>query len=1322
MTNRIVQALEDGARKLGTTLGEDAGKAVKDLYHSTGSNLEQVAKNTAEADAKHAGELKQLLRDGRNDTPREPGGLPGSGRGPGGEGGEPSVAGRGGPGQPSEGNGSCRTGGDPVDVVSGQMITSATDLRLPGLLPLLLRRAYASGYAGGRCFGPGWSSTLDQRVELGTTGIHYAGADAEVLSYPRPSADQPVVLPEHGARLPLTWDADSDTIRILDPGTGWTRHFGPVEQPASTPASRTRPITALTDRNGHRISFTQGPDGLPAQLVHSGGYRVAVDTSPTAAGPRVTALRLLDGSDGGLGSTVLEYGYDDAGRLTELVDSTGIPFAFDYDERDRITSWTDRNGHWYTYVYGPDGRVARGHGSDGVLAADFGYDPARRTTTVTDSLGHTTTYHYDEHGHVSAATDPLGHTVRTEQDRYGRLLSHQDALGQVTRFTLDQEGNPVRVVRPDGRTWTARYNAWSLPVEVRSPDGAVWRHSYDERGNRTETSGPAGGSTRYAYDEGGRPTAVTDALGRTTRIRCNQAGLTLETENPLGARTRYRRDAFGRPVAVTDALDGTTRFSWTPEGLLSARTAADGSVQSWTYDAEGNPTGQADQIGAATHREYGPFNRLTALVDADGTRHSFVYDTELRLASVTNPDGLTWRYDRDPIGRVLIEHDFNGRSVSYARDAVGRLLSRTNGAGQVVAYRYDDAGNLLTKTADGATTSYEHDAADRLVRLSSPSAEVTRVYDGSGRLIRETVNGRTVSHAYNALGQRTARTTPSGHSSAWTYDEAGRPLSLAAAGHTVGFDRDLMGRETARHLPGELALYSDWDERHRLTGQSLFHTNPDTDVSAVVGPGRGAAAVHGRTYTYRPDGQLLQVADLHDGTRRFNLDPLGRVTAVHTEDPSQTERYAYDGAGNLLDAGWPGAGGQDAQGARSYSGTLVRSAGRLRFEHDAQGRVTARRRTTLSGRTDVWTFGWDAEDRLTDVTTPAGDHWRYLYDPFGRRIAKQRLVADGDSWTVTEWTDFTWDATTLAEQTSYGPRLPGPYTLSWDHQGLQPIAQTESLAPAAAPASASAPASGEGAAQAAVDRRFFAVVTDLVGAPIRLLNPDGSAAWQSRATLWGVGSGAGTGDTSTPLRFPGQYYDPETRLHYNVHRYYDPATAGYLSPDPLGLLPSPNPHAYVSNPLRGADPLGLAPADPPPLGEHSNPFPNRGDAERAAFHLAGVPYGSPHDLSWEIGDDVTRRGQDGYMYDTEPTHWGNMRQYETPQGSRVIVEHTGDPAGPHFHAGMPKGRGEDALRSGVNFGWGGLDPDKDGFERYQKIDKPGGDHHLFYEKGTSCEG
>lgn len=64
-----------------------------------------------------------------------------------------------------------------------------------------------------------------------------------------------------------------------------------------------------------------------------------------------------------------------------------------------------------------------------------------------------------------------------------------------------------------------------------------------------------------------------------------------------------------------------------------------------------------------------------------------------------------------------------------------------------------------------------------------------------------------------------------------------------------------------------------------------------------------------------------------------------------------------------------------------------------------------------------------------------------------------------------------------------------------------------------------------------------------------------------------------------PLRFLGQHFDPETGLHHNHFRQYDPETARYLTSDPLGLAPAPNPSAYVHNPHLWADPHGLTPCE-----------------------------------------------------------------------------------------------------------------------------------------------
>jgi len=60
--------------------------------------------------------------------------------------------------------------------------------------------------------------------------------------------------------------------------------------------------------------------------------------------------------------------------------------------------------------------------------------------------------------------------------------------------------------------------------------------------------------------------------------------------------------------------------------------------------------------------------------------------------------------------------------------------------------------------------------------------------------------------------------------------------------------------------------------------------------------------------------------------------------------------------------------------------------------------------------------------------------------------------------------------------------------------------------------------------------------------------------------------------------YAGQYYDSETRLHYNYHRYYDPNTGRYLTPDPIGLAGGLNLFSYSSNnPANWNDPYGLRP-------------------------------------------------------------------------------------------------------------------------------------------------
>lgn len=1038
-------------------------------------------------------------------------------------------------GQRSEGNGGCDgTGGDPVDAVSGQMITSHTDLGLPGLLPLDVHRAYSSGFADGGLLGPGWSSTVDQRLELTADGYRYIGDDAQVLVYEGHGDGSR--LPLFGARWVLTRESESDTYRIEDPESGWTRHFGPS-------TGDIRPITALTDRDGHMVTYTRDPDGLPLEIRHSGGYHVAVEVDGTARGPRLARLRLIDEQDQAV--TVADYQYDERGRLAGIVNSSGLPYLYEYDEQDRITAWVDRNGFSYHYEYGPDGRVSRGHSVGGYLNASFHYDLANRVTAVTNSLGDITYFHYDEHNHLTKTVDPLGNITLNEFDRYHRLLSVTDPLGNTTRYVRDHNGDVIRTEYPDGNVTEVEYDRRSrMPAVVTQPGGVVWRHSYSDTDSLLTTTDPLGAVTTSELDARGHLAASVGPDGGRLTFTSDDTGRPLSVMTASGALTRYTMDRFGRLSATALPDGGVTRYGWTVEGKLAWQVTPDGAREELSYDPEGNLLTRRSETGGITRFEVGPFNLPVARTGPDGTRYTFEYTTELRLARVINPLGLSWDYEYDAAGRLIRESDFTGREVRYRYDAAGQLIGRTDGAGEEVELVHDELGRTRTRSVVGeAPIEYSYDEAGGVARISDGTTEIDYRYDALGRTLAESINGHTVHNEYDVLGRRIKRVTPSGVETSWEHAPSRLPTTMVGTEGRLDFEFDIAGRETARQLGPQARLSQHYDALGRLTAQDVWSQN-------------SAQPVQSRSFRYRPDGVLSAMGDWLHGDREYRLSPAGRVLAV--TGANWQEQYAYDAIGNIA-AARPGA-DNDTAGPRVLDGVLLRSAGRSSYEYDDTGRLVRQTRRTLSGQRRIWTYEWNGHQQLTGVTTPDGTRWRYVYDPLGRRVAKKRLDQRDQ---VVDETLFHWDGAELAEQWhTSNSRVTAQ---SWDYQSGVPLAQTTRSWLADAP--------GE-----VIASRFDAIVSDLVGTPTELINANGRVSWQRQANLWGEEFGVRAEQgADCPLRFPGQYHDRESGLHYNVHRYYDPATGRYLSADPIGLSPSQNNYTYVAHPLLLTDPLGLMP-------------------------------------------------------------------------------------------------------------------------------------------------
>ncbi|CAB3774218.1 Rhs family protein [Burkholderia paludis] len=116
--------------------------------------------------------------------------------------------------------------------------------------------------------------------------------------------------------------------------------------------------------------------------------------------------------------------------------------------------------------------------------------------------------------------------------------------------------------------------------------------------------------------------------------------------------------------------------------------------------------------------------------------------------------------------------------------------------------------------------------------------------------------------------------------------------------------------------------------------------------------------------------------------------------------------------------------------------------------------------------------------------------------------------------------------------------------------------------------------------------RMFAQIgyyqCDQIGTPQEVTDEAGEVAWSVRYKAWGeakevIREAARKAGIRNPIRFQGQYFDHETGLHYNRHRYYDPNAGRFISTDPIGLAGGINVYQYAPNPVSWVDPLGLQP-------------------------------------------------------------------------------------------------------------------------------------------------
>jgi RHS repeat-associated protein len=815
----------------------------------------------------------------------------------------------------------------------------------------------------------------------------------------------------------------------------------------------------------------------------------------------------------------VRYQYNEQGDLAAALDPLehGETYAYRNHMISRRTLATGFNFHFEWDAYSPSGRCLRNYGDNSIYDYRFEWSDSGLSRAI-DSRGGVTEYMHDANALLLWQTSPEGRTTHYAYNEHNLLSRVTDAAGHATVYAYDDEGRLTAVTDPLGHTAQLAYNATGQLTGLTDPLGQTWSRGYDGQGRLIQTEDPQGGVTRIAYNDQGLPAQIVNAVGQTrTLLWDDQARLVGEIGFD-GSRRHYRYDDEDRIVAASQS-QRISQYQYDAAGRVIAVKGPDGAVVKLAYNEAGLLTRYTDAAGRTTEYHYGDgLSQLTERIDPAGQVLRYHYDNERNLIGLSNAKGEHYQLNYDKDENLIEEIGFDGRVQRYHYDAAGQLdlyAQRGEQAWQVTRFQRDPLGRLLKKTGwDGAVSEFAYDPLGRLSRARNSHAQLQFQYNALGQVVSESQNDATVRHAYDALGRRTATVTPTGQRLDYAYNAQGRLATISLDGEILSRHQfDDQGLETARQQ-GQLVSRYAYDPLGRL----IQHQAGRRDKAAVLG----------RRYGYDMTGKLAVVDDLRQGASRYLYDPADRLIEVEGLTP---ERFVHDPAGNLI--------GVNEERGGLIKGDRLLMLGDRHFSYDAAGNLVEERRGKAGHI--VTRYAYDSDNRLIRAETPNGVS-QYRYDPLGRRIAKQ--TPDGEA-------RFIYDGARLLQES----RAARQRTYLFEPDSFRPLACIDQVGGATS--------------------QVYYYHLDHLGTPRELTDATGTIVWSARYRAYGSLALADVADIDNPLRFQGQYFDAETGLHYNLHRYYDPQAGRFIHQDPIGLAGGVNLSQYAVNPVNWIDPLGL---------------------------------------------------------------------------------------------------------------------------------------------------
>ena len=963
-------------------------------------------------------------------------------------------------------------------------------------------------------------------------------------------------------------------------GYGWTSSFSDhlLIEKASKKAT-------LVEAGGSTIAFTEGsgeaftaPTWTQDTLSgsESAGYTL---TLPNQTKYKFTGSgRLESVTDRNGNATTLAY--NGSGNLETISDPAGRKITLKYNSEGLVESAEDPMKHVVKYTYESGNLATVTQPGESTLRWQFKYDGSHRMTELIDGRSGKTTIEYNSSNQVTSETDPMKRTTSYEYTAFHTTTTNH-ATGAVAVQYFTSNGMGTSVTKGFGTlsatTETSRFNSADELLSVTDGNGHTTKYGYDTHGNRTSMIDPDKDETKWTYDSTHDLETETLPSGETTTYKRNSDGDPEVIERPAPGSTiqstSYKYTSHGQVESMTDPLKRTWKYEYDTAGDKIAETDPEGDKRTWGYnedsqetsmvsprghvkageeekyktkterDAQGRPLKVTDPLGHETKYTYDGDGNVETVTDPEGHKTTYTYDADNEQTKVEEPNKTITEAEYDGAGQVKKQIDGNKHATEYVRNVLEQVTEVVDPLGRKTLKEYDKAGNLVSVTDDAKrTTTYKYDPDNRLTEVSYSDGKTP-----------------TVKYEHNSNGDRTKMEDGTG-TTTYEYDQLDR-LTKTKDGHgnTASYEYDLANEQTKITYPNGKVIEREYDNAGRLKSTTDWSKNTikfaydaDSDLTATTFP---SGTSDEDTYKYDENDAMTEVK-MKKGSETLaslaytrNKDELvekatskglpGEEKPAYTYDKNNRLTkgvgipYEYDAANNPTTIGTEHTYSYNA--ADELEKSVLKKATAATYTYNEVGQ----RAKTEPASGPATTYGYDQAGNLISVTRPKGTEVAAIEDTYGY---------NGDGLRTSE---------TISGTTTY---------LAWDLAETLPLMLNDGT---------NSYIYGPGGLPVEQINNSTSTVLylhhDQQGSTRLLTGSTGKT--EATYTYDAYGNVIGkTGTTTSPLGYDGQYTNTDTGLIYLRTRVYDPATANFLTVDPINEI-TRTPYGYAND-----DPLSLGDA------------------------------------------------------------------------------------------------------------------------------------------------